>query len=81
MQTIILYGTDYCHLCEQAEALLRDLAVDQYQLQKIDISDDDALMDLYSLRIPVARLQNASVDLGWPFDRVTLTEYLTTTKT
>lgn len=80
METIILYGTDYCHLCEQAEALLRELTAEHYQLEKVDISEDDELMERYSMRIPVVRLHNTTNDLGWPFDRVSLAEYLRTTK-
>ncbi len=76
MKTLILYGTDYCHLCDQAEALLRELAVEQYRLEKIDISEDDQLMERYALRIPVVRLENKERDLGWPFDYLSLLQYL-----
>lgn len=78
METIILYGTEYCHLCEQAEELLRELPDQQYLLEKVDISEDDELMECYSLRIPVVRLQNSTNDLGWPFDSLRLNEYLKT---
>lgn len=76
MKTIILYGTEYCHLCEQAEELVRELPKQLYLVEKVDISEDDQLMERYALRIPVVRVQNTTNDLGWPFDSVSLREYL-----
>ncbi len=76
MKTIILYGTEYCHLCEQAEELVRELPKQLYLVEKVDISEDDQLMERYALRIPVVRVQNTTNDLGWPFDSLSLSEYL-----
>ncbi len=76
MKTLILYGTDYCHLCEQAEALLRELPGQQYHVKKIDISESDELMDRFALRIPVVQIQYDSEDLGWPFNSASLADYL-----
>ncbi|MEM8499084.1 MAG: glutaredoxin family protein [Pseudomonadota bacterium] len=76
MKTIFLYGTEYCHLCEQAEELLRNLSDPHIRIEKVDISEDDELMERYSLRIPVVRLEHNTNDLGWPFDSCGLQEYL-----
>ncbi len=68
--SVILYGTSACHLCEDAEALLlalRDAGL-AFELQKIDIADDDALVERYGIRIPVLRLAGGEAELGWPFD-------------
>ncbi len=61
-----LYRTRYCHLCEQAEALLHEARL---QVEYIDITEDDALLERYSLRIPVIRRVDNGAELDWPFDR------------
>lgn len=48
-----LYTTLGCHLCEQLEAFLLALVVDEVQLEKIEISEDDDLVERYGMRIPV----------------------------
>ena len=56
MKTIILYSTLGCHLCEQAMALLEPLlAASDFELDEVDISESDILMDRYGIRIPVLR--------------------------
>lgn len=67
---LVLYTTDYCQLCEEAEDLIyRELSGYQYVLKKIDVSDTDELMAHYGLRIPVlSAVHNESVELDWPFD-------------
>ena len=62
--TVILYTTVGCHLCEKAEALLATVAPDM-PVEKVDIAEDDALVDLYGERIPVLAYQGE--ELGWPF--------------
>jgi len=39
---VILYGTSACHLCEEAEVVLRESGI---KFSKIDIVDDDKLFD------------------------------------
>nr|WP_281388627.1 glutaredoxin family protein [Litorivivens lipolytica] len=75
---MILYSTSACHLCEMAEELL-DEARSQgapIQFEKVDIVDDDALMERYGVRIPVLRRRSDNAELGWPFDAVTLHRWL-----
>ncbi|HSP57294.1 MAG TPA: glutaredoxin family protein [Halomonas sp.] len=48
-----LYTTLGCHLCEQLEALLTTLAVEEIELERVEISADDALIERYGMRIPV----------------------------
>lgn len=68
-----LYGTDHCHLCEQADALLRGLGV---IATHVDIVEDDDLLARYELRIPVLRRSDTGAELGWPFDAMAVTLFL-----
>ncbi len=62
---LVLYGTAFCHLCEQAQALLAQLAI---AAEHIDIVDDDAVLESYGTRIPVVKRMDDGSELGWPFD-------------
>jgi glutaredoxin len=62
---LVLYSTSYCHLCEQAEALLAQLGI---EAEHIDIVDDDDLLERYGTRIPVVNRLDTGSELGWPFD-------------
>ena len=70
---LVLYGTSYCHLCEQAEALLHALGV---SAAHIDIADDDDLLARYDTRIPVVRRLDNDTEIGWPFDQASLRDFL-----
>ncbi len=77
MKTLYLYTTLGCHLCEQAESLLLPhLTALNYQLQAVEISDSDQLMDAYGIRIPVIRREDSGAELGWPFDTELLLTFL-----
>ncbi len=63
-----LFSTLGCHLCEQAEAMLiATLPADAYELEVVEISNSDALMAAYGVRIPVLRRTDTDVEIGWPF--------------
>jgi hypothetical protein len=67
---LTLYGTSACHLCEQAEALLMALPLSEpVQIEAVDISEDEALLVRYGLRIPVLQRERDGVlqELDWPF--------------
>lgn len=65
---LLLYGTEHCHLCDEAESLIyRALEGQIYDLKKIDISESDDLMDKYALCIPVLGYENKQNELCWPF--------------
>ncbi|MDP1995755.1 MAG: glutaredoxin family protein [Gallionella sp.] len=70
---IELYGTSCCHLCEQAQVILRDAGV---VAKNIDIADDDNLLEKYGVRIPVLRRMDNGTELGWPFDAVAVMQFL-----
>ncbi|MEQ6916666.1 glutaredoxin family protein [Halomonas aquatica] len=66
-----LYTTLGCHLCEQLEALLVTLCGTPYRLNRVEISDDDALIDHYGARIPVLQDEaGAELDRGFEPERL-----------
>jgi len=63
---LILYGTDFCQLCDEAlEVVEQALEGRRYQLEIVDISTSDELMAKYAYTIPVLGFENT--ELGWPF--------------
>ena len=70
---IELLTTLGCHLCEQAEALVRQAAPGLPVVQ-IDIADDDQLIAQYGEIIPVLRYQGR--ELRWPFGLLDIRERL-----
>lgn len=80
MAEIILYTTAGCHLCEQAEQLLRVVAdLNQLSWHAVDIAEDAALVERFGVRIPVIQVAGGADDLGWPFDEAALISYLQNT--
>lgn len=64
---LTLYGTTGCHLCDQAEALLRQAAAARaLEWRYVDIALDEALVARYGTRIPVLQVDDGR-ELGWPF--------------
>lgn len=62
-----LYGSDGCHLCELAQAICAQL-IDAEQLAHVDIVDDEKLVELYGVHIPVLERMNDGEKLFWPFE-------------
>lgn len=69
----LLYGTEHCHLCDVAAALLCDAGV---AVEKVDIANDEALCARYELRIPVLHCREDGHELDWPFDAQRLRAFL-----
>jgi arsenate reductase-like glutaredoxin family protein len=63
-----LYSTTNCHLCEEAEALLKSLNL-QYNFisTNIEIAEDIKLLALYELKIPVLKRIDNNQEIYWPF--------------
>ena len=70
---VVLFSTVGCHLCERAEALIRQRT--DVILKTVEIADDPALLERYGLRIPVARRATGQ-ELDWPFDAAALARWL-----
>lgn len=83
MQELLLYTTQGCHLCEQAEELLQPVLdyinaklEKEVVLMPVEISESEDLVEQYGIRIPVLRVQGQSEELGWPFDQAIAFAYL-----
>jgi hypothetical protein len=74
-----LYGTAGCHLCEKAEALLKELERREglaVPVQPVDIAGQPDLEDRYGIRIPVLYDSRTGAELGWPFDAAALRRFV-----
>ena len=57
MPTVTLYGKPGCHLCDQARAVVLELArARRFELREVDVSIDPGLHRRYGERIPVLAL-------------------------
>ena len=65
-QEFNLYSSEGCHLCEQALALITPLISDE-QLMVVDIVEDEQLVALYGVHIPVLERLTDNEKLFWPF--------------
>lgn len=77
-KALVLYGTLGCHLCELAEQQLLPWVAAGWQIELVDIAEDDDLMARYSLVIPVLQHVASARELGWPFDQAALLGFLNT---
>jgi glutaredoxin len=68
---LTLYGTSYCHLCHDAQALLRQLHL---TWQDVDIVEDEHLFQLYQTSIPVLACNEHQ--LFWPFTLPQLIDFI-----
>ena len=71
MIQLSLYTTMGCHLCTQLEALVTALANQKVWLHHIEISEDDALVERYGVRIPVLVDSDGNeLDRGFDLERL-----------
>lgn len=76
MHTLIplkLFTTSNCHLCDQAAALLHHHSK---QLIQVEISDNDELLAIYGVRIPVLQRSDNLSELDWPFNTADIDKFL-----
>lgn len=74
---ITFYTTLGCHLCEQALDIIRAQdACLNISLHEQDIADSSELIERYGIRIPVVRRCDNHAELGWPFDKQQLRQFL-----
>ncbi|MBU2569570.1 MAG: glutaredoxin family protein [Gammaproteobacteria bacterium] len=69
---LMLFGTQGCHLCEQAEEILNSYLADNndIEIESIDIAEQTQWQERYAIRIPVLLHEDSGIDLCWPFDRL-----------
>ncbi len=73
---LLLYTTLGCHLCEQAKLCLDQITEIDYELSEIEISETDALMKKYQVRIPVLGIEDSDKELDWPFTEAGIRKFL-----
>lgn len=73
----VLYQRDYCHLCDQALAVMAVARSPDFDSVWVD--DDDALEVRYGTRVPVLRDQQDGRELDWPFDAAAVRQFLAET--
>ena len=66
MAEFVLYQRDYCHLCDQALAVLAQARAPDFDSVWVD--DSQELQDRYGTRVPVLRDARDGRELDWPFD-------------
>jgi len=74
MQLMSTWG---CHLCEEAQSLLRQAGV-LPQCEVVDIVDQPELFERYRIHIPV--LVDGSRELFWPFELADVQAFARTNK-
>ncbi|WP_208588040.1 glutaredoxin family protein [Gracilibacillus suaedae] len=58
-----LYGKENCSLCDQAKVTLEMLQQDYlFEIEEINIYNDDVLLEAYHLMIPVIQHEDTIVD-------------------
>ncbi|WP_416838661.1 glutaredoxin family protein [Haloferax sp. DFSO52] len=53
--SIVVYTRAQCHLCDEAEATIREVAADEdvpVDIELVDVDTDDELRDQYGERVP-----------------------------
>jgi len=75
MSRLLLYYTEHCHLCDEAEALLQAAGLEG-DYTKVEIADDPGLLELYEILIPVLKRVDNQKQLNWPFGPGELARFL-----
>jgi len=74
-----LYSSEGCHLCEQAFELCQQADIANV-VEIIDIVDDEKLVELYGISIPVLENIATAQKLFWPFTLKQITEQIEQSK-
>ncbi len=71
---LVLYQRDYCHLCDQALAVMAQARAPDFDSVWVD--DDEGLEARYGTRVPVLRDNRDGRELDWPFDAQAVQQFL-----
>jgi hypothetical protein len=72
MIRLLLFGTFGCHLCEQAELIIKNCLA----IETIDIVEQKHWQEQYAVRIPVLYHPETKKDLGWPFNTAQVKKFI-----
>ena len=61
MKTVTLYTRAGCHLCENAEQVIAQVAAGRARVELVDIDADPALTDRYTVRVPVVAVDGVEI--------------------
>ena len=81
MSKLILYHTEHCHLCDEAEALIHAAGQREGRsgdYQKVEIENDPELLRRYEIHVPVLKRTDNQQELFWPFDTLALAAFMGT---
>lgn len=75
----LLLGTAGCHLCEEAEAIIRNdrVATLNVDIELIDIAVQTQWQDDYATSIPVLLQPDTLQTIAWPFNQADVLTFLT----
>ena len=61
MKTVTLYTRAGCHLCENAEQVIAQVAAGRAHVELVDIDADPALTERYTVRVPVVAVDGVEI--------------------
>jgi thiol-disulfide isomerase/thioredoxin len=62
---VVFYTKIHCPLCDDAHKLLQDLQTEiPFQIQIVNIYENDTLIEKYGLMIPVVEVNGEEIDYG-----------------
>lgn len=61
MSHVVVYSRQGCHLCEEAIAVVERLVTPPHTVEVVDIDTDPALVDAYTIRVPVVTVDGDEV--------------------
>ncbi|MCK7545161.1 glutaredoxin family protein [Marinobacter bryozoorum] len=74
---LTFFTTSHCELCDLAEQLLVNAPLPYpIPVEAVDIATSEELVERYGTRIPVLRREDTGAELGWPFTREQLLDFL-----
>jgi len=78
MMHLLLLGTAGCHLCEEAEAIIRKCLPNDYDqvIEIIDIAEQEHWQAQYAIRIPVLYHSATKKELAWRFDQADVERFI-----
>lgn len=74
---VILYGTEFCSLCDQARAVAVPVCRRlRHPLREVDVAEDPGLEARYAEHVPVLVRTDTGRELPWPFKNEDLYRFL-----